>query len=163
MKLGDAASGVLSAILGLAVVLHARTFPPMPGQPVGPSLFPMLIGAGLLVAGLALILGAGRRPPSAVRGPLSELVEFDSWTRRPRMLTNFVLVIADLLFYALTVDRLGFLITAILFLTVLFLAFGVRRRGILPLALAVTFAIHYVFYTLLRVPLPWGVLREIAW
>ena len=51
MKLGDAASGLLSAMLGVAVVLHARTFPPMPGQPVGPSLFPILIGAGLLVAG----------------------------------------------------------------------------------------------------------------
>lgn len=156
MKLGDAASGLLAAALGVAVVLHARTFPPMPGQPVGPSLFPILVGAGLIVAGAALTLVGLRRPA----GPF---VEIEPWARRPRMLANFALVIADLLFYALAVDRLGFLITAVLFLTVLFLAFGVGRARILPLAAAVTFVIHYGFYTLLRVPLPWGVLEEIAW
>ena len=156
MKLGDAASGLLAAVLGLAVVLHARTFPPMPGQPVGPSLFPILIGAGLIVAGAALVL-------AGVRLPTGPFVEIEPWARRPRMLANFALVIADLLFYALAVDRLGFLITAVLFLLVLFLAFGVRRARILPLAAAVTLVIHYGFYTLLRVPLPWGVLEGIAW
>jgi putative tricarboxylic transport membrane protein len=39
----------------------------------------------------------------------------------------------------------------------------VPRLRIVPLALIVTFAIHYAFYTLLRVPLPWGVLEGIAW
>ncbi len=156
MKLGDAASGLLSALLGVTVVLHARTFPPMPGQPVGPSLFPMLIGAGLIVAGVALILSGLRRRSGA-------FMALEAWARRPRMLVNFALIIADLLFYALAVDRLGFLITAVLFLTVLFLAFGVRRARILPMAVAVTLVIHYGFCTLLRVPLPWGVLEGIAW
>jgi putative tricarboxylic transport membrane protein len=156
MKLGDAASGVLAAMLGVAVVLQARTFPPMPGQPVGPSLFPVLIGAGLIIAGAALILADVRRRNRTI-------VELDAWAGRPRMLANFALVIADLLFYALAVDRLGFLITAVLFLTVLFLAFGVRRARILPIAVAVTIVIHYGFYTLLRVPLPWGMLEGIAW
>ena len=32
-----------------------------------------------------------------------------------------------------------------------------------PLALAVTLVIHYAFYKLLKVPLPWGVLQGIAW
>jgi len=156
MKLGDAASGLLAALFGIAVVVHARTFPPMPGQPVGPSLFPMLIGAGLIVAGVALMVAGARRPSGA-------FVELEAWARRPHMLTNFALVIADLLFYAIVVDRLGFLITAVLFLSVLFLAFGVRRTRILPIAVAVTLVIHYGFYTLLRVPLPWGVLEGIAW
>ena len=156
MKFGDLVSGLLSALLGAAVVLHARTFPPMPGQPVGPSLFPILIGAGLILAGAALVLGAVLRRERT-------MVTLDAWVRRPRMITNFAFVIADLLFYALAVDRLGFFITAVLFLVVLFLAFGVGRRGILPLAVGVTLVVHYVFYTLLRVPLPWGVLQEIAW
>ncbi len=83
--------------------------------------------------------------------------------RRPRMVGNFAVVVGSLLFYALVVDRLGFFITSIVFLGVLFLAFGVSRRRIVPLALAVTLVIHYGFYTLLRVPLPWGVLEGIAW
>ena len=155
MKLGDAASGLLAALLGVAVVLQARTFPPMPGQPVGPSLFPTVIGAGLIVAGAALIFAGVRRNGT--------IVELEAWARRPRMLTNFALVVADLLFYAVAVDRLGFLITAVLFLTVLFLAFGVRHARILPMAVAVTLVIHYGFYTLLRVPLPWGMLEGFAW
>jgi len=40
---------------------------------------------------------------------------------------------------------------------------GVRLRNALPLALAVALVIHYVFYKLLRVPLPWGLLQGIAW
>jgi putative tricarboxylic transport membrane protein len=66
-------------------------------------------------------------------------------------------------FYALAVDWLGFFLTSLVFLVALFLAFGVARRWVLPLALGVTFAIHYGFYTVLRVPLPWGVFEGIAW
>jgi putative tricarboxylic transport membrane protein len=170
MKLADALSGLLAAIAGIAVVLHAFTFPPMPGQPVGPSLFPIAIGTGLILAGAALMLSAARRPlsavrrpPSAVRRPLSEFVEFDEWARRPRMVANFFLVVTDLTFYAIAVDALGFLITSAVFLAVLFLAFGVRRARIVPFAVAATLVIHYGFYTLLRVPLPWGVLEGVAW
>jgi putative tricarboxylic transport membrane protein len=79
------------------------------------------------------------------------------------MLLHFALVVGDVLFYALVVDRLGFLITAFVFLSVLFLAFEVERKWIAPIAVVVTLGIHYGFYTLLRVPLPWGVLGGIAW
>jgi putative tricarboxylic transport membrane protein len=72
-------------------------------------------------------------------------------------------VIADLILYAVAVDAIGFFLTAIVFLTVLWLAFGARRRWILPLALAVPMAFHYGFYTLLHVPLPWGLFERVAW
>jgi putative tricarboxylic transport membrane protein len=100
---------------------------------------------------------------TGVRTRATPLIAFDDWVRKPAMVLNFALVIADVVFYAAAVDRLGFFITAITFLAVLFLAFGVSRRWIAPVAVAVTLAIHYSFYTLLRVPLPWGVLGGIAW
>ena len=156
MKLSDVTAGLLAAMLGLAVVLQALTFPAMPGQPIGPSLFPIVIGLGLMAAGAGLIVGG-------VRAPGLPYVELEDWARRPRAVASFALVVAALLFYAVAVNTLGFFLTATVFLSVLFLGFGLRRRRILPLALAVTLAIHYVFYTLLRVPLPWGVLEGIAW
>jgi putative tricarboxylic transport membrane protein len=128
----------------------------MPGQPVGPSLFPTVVGVGLIVLGAALTLGGARRTD----GPW---IAFDEWTGRPRMILNVTLVTGAVLFYAITVDWLGFLIAALLFLIALFLAFGVRRTHVVPLALAVTLFVHYGFYTLLRVPLPWGLLEGIAW
>lgn len=155
MRVSDTVSGLLALAVGIAVVGSARTFPPMPGQPIGPAMFPTAIGIALMVAGSALIAGGLRHPAASY--------EVADWMRSPRMLFNFVVVIADLLFYALAVTRLGFLITAVIFVSVLLLAFGVRRSRVLPIAVAVTLAVHYAFYTLLRVPLPWGVLAGIAW
>jgi len=156
MKVSDTIAGLLIVLFGMAVALYARTFPPMPGQPVGPALFPTVIGVGLVLFGAVLaVTGARRR-----EGPL---LEREGWTRKPRMVLHFVLTIGVLLFYSLVVDRLGFHVTAILFLSVLFVAFEVRRRWIAPVAIAVAALIHYGFYSLLRVPLPWGVLEAIAW
>lgn len=155
MKLNDTLSGLLILIAGMAVVAQARTFPSMPGQSIGPALFPSLIGGGLMLCGVALVLSR--------RGRGAPWFQADPWVRRPRMVLNFGLVFVDLVFYAIAVGRLGFFITALIFLSVLMLAFGVPRRRIMPLAMAVTLLIHYAFYSLLRVPLPWGVLDSIAW
>ena len=155
MKFNQALAGLLVMLLGLAVVLQARRFPAMPGQSIGAAFFPTIIGIGLLLTGAALALSRqGRGAP---------WIEGAEWLRRPRMLFNFLLVFADLVFYAFAVSRLGFFITAVLFLGVLMVAFGVPRRRVLPFALLVTFVIHYAFYSLLRVPLPWGVLERVAW
>jgi putative tricarboxylic transport membrane protein len=37
------------------------------------------------------------------------------------------------------------------------------HRWLAPLALVIVLVIHYSFYTLLGVPLPWGLLEPLAW
>ena len=156
MKLRDSLSGLLFLIVGVAVVLYTRTFPPMPGQSVGPSLFPMLAGIGLASVGAVLLV-------SDLRQGAGPWLQPGEWVAKPRMALNFGLVVGDLVFYAVVVHTLGFFIAASIFLTVLFAGFRVTPKWILPLALVVTLTIHYAFYTLLRVPLPWGLLQEVAW
>jgi putative tricarboxylic transport membrane protein len=156
VRLSDRFSGLVTLAVGIVVVAMAATFPPMPGQPVGPSLFPTIIGAGLVLFGLLLAVGGSGATGTA-------WIEFDEWLRRPRMVLNLVVVVGSLLFYSFAVDFLGFLITAAIFLIVLLTAFGVRRALIPPLAAGVALLIHYSFYSLLRVPLPWGLLESIAW
>ncbi|MEO6567321.1 MAG: tripartite tricarboxylate transporter TctB family protein [Opitutaceae bacterium] len=174
MRLNDTLTGILLFVVGVAVAGYAQTFPPSPGQQIGPGLFPSVIGCGLALCGVVLLVSAVRqsRAMAALRlretanvseGRDGAWLEFDEWVRRPRMVLNGALVIADLIFYALVVDRVGFFVTALVFLTVLLLAFGVRRRWIPVLAVAVTLGLHLVFYTLLRVPLPWGWFERIAW
>ena len=156
MRLSDRFSGLLLLVVAVAIALLARTFHATPGHPVGPGLFPLLLGGGLGLCGLVLVwTGHGQTE--------GRMVVWEEWIRRPRLVLNFALVTGALVFYALAVDVVGFFLCAFLILTALFLAFDVNRRWIAPLAVAVTLLLHVVFYTLLRVPLPWGWLEGIAW
>jgi len=87
----------------------------------------------------------------------------EAWMRSPRHIVALTLVVGVNVFYIRFVDMLGFVLTGVIYLAALFAAFGVRPRWILPLALIITLVIHYSFYKLLRVPLPWGLLERFAW
>jgi putative tricarboxylic transport membrane protein len=116
----------------------------------------MIVGAGLAVLGSALAV-AGRRQSD------TPWIRVDHRLRERRRALNAVLVVADLVGYALLSDRLGFFLVAPAFLAVLLWAFGTRPRWILPIAIVVPALVHYGFYTLLHVPLPWGLLERFAW
>ena len=47
MKINDAVFGAILLLLGAAVLVTVQSFPRIPGQNVGPGLFPGLIGAGM--------------------------------------------------------------------------------------------------------------------
>ena len=161
MKVNDAVWGALFLLLSVAILLHVQSFPTIPGQKVGPALFPGVIAVGLGVCALLLI---ARGIVARAKG--SESASWfvgGEWMRSPRHLLAFALVVGVNVFYILLVDRLGFVLTGTIYLAVLFAVFGVRFRNNLPLALAITLVIHYAFYKLLRVPLPWGLLQSWAW
>src|SRR5688500_1033492 len=131
MKLGDAFSGLAIVLVGLAIVAYVVRFPTMPAQAIGPSAFPMMIGIGLTLLGVAL----------TVTGSVTQRgwqVQCAEWIRRPRMVLNCALVVVSLLFSCFAVDRPGFFTTAFICLSVLFIAFGVTRVWAAPVALAVT-------------------------
>ena len=69
-----------------------------------------------------------------------------------------ILAVAAPLFYIAAVNRLGFIVVATLILLALFLKLQVRPVVAVAVALVTVFVIHGVFYKLLRVSLPWGVL-----
>ena len=52
--------GLALALLAAAVLWSARAFPNVPGQKVGAGFLPMLVGAGLLLCGVALVLRSFR-------------------------------------------------------------------------------------------------------
>jgi len=78
VKLNDAVFGLLLTLVGAAVLVAIRGYPKIPGQPVGPALFPGLIAAGLCIAGLLLIARGLRH-----RGEQPWLA-WDDWVRSPR-------------------------------------------------------------------------------
>jgi putative tricarboxylic transport membrane protein len=155
MKFNDAVSGALLLALALAILFNVSAFPTIPGQNVGPSLFPSVLASLLAVCALLLI-----REGLSSTQPWCELGE---WMRSAHHLRNFLLTLGCLLFYIVASDALGFIVCGTLILGVLFLAFSVRVQLVLPLALLVTLVIHAAFYKGLRVPLPWGILQPLQW
>jgi putative tricarboxylic transport membrane protein len=155
MKLSDTLWGVLCALLGITVLVYVQSFPAMPGQRFGPAVFPGLIAAGFIACGLILLLRGLR-----AKAPMLML---EPWTRSAPMLIRFLAVCAAIVFYVYASERLGFLITAFLCLMGLFWIFGVPRLRALVLAIAISLLIHLLFYKMMRVPLPWGLLTNMAW
>jgi putative tricarboxylic transport membrane protein len=160
MKLDDALSGAMLALLGGAILWHVRAFPHIPGQNVGPALFPGVVAAALVVCG-ALLAASGLRRRR--RSGAGAWIASPAWLRSPPQAIAFVVLVAAGVFYLLAVDRLGFVVTAFVCLAALMWSLRVRLAVALLVALAMTLAIHWAFYKLLRVPLPWGVLQGVAW
>jgi len=161
MKLNDAVWGALLIFFSVAILVHVQSFPTIPGQKVGPALFPGVLAVCLAVcAVLLMVKGLASR---ARGGERARWLELDGWTRSRRHVRAFAAVVGVNVFYILLVGKLGFILTGTAYLALLFIVFGVKKRLVVPLALGLTLGIHYAFYTLLRVPLPWGVLEGIAW
>jgi len=161
MKLNDAVWGALLLAFSAAVLVYVQGFPTMPGQKVGPALFPGLIAVALAVCALALIAkGIAARSRGGER---ERWFELDEWTRSHRKVVAFIAVVGVNVFYILAVNALGFIIVGAVYLATLFVTFGVRVRAAVPIAIVVTLVIHYAFYKLLKVPLPWGLLQRFAW
>lgn len=159
MKFSDAVFGLLLLALGLTVIAVVSSYPTIAAQRVGPALFPALIAIGLAVAGLMLILRGWRD----ARKTGARWARFDPWVHSPRHVAGALGVIGSIVFYIVAVDWLGFFLTALIILVVLFRLFGVALSRSIVIAVIATFVIHFAFYKLLRVPLPWGLLTNYAW
>lgn len=153
MKVSDVLTGILLAIFGIAVILYSQTFPVIPGQDFGPRAFPSIIGAGFVLCSIFLIRKGLKAQPRAAWFRLSD--EF----RSAHSVFRFALVPIMIVLYILFSDSIGFLIFAMFFLLVLFLAFGVRLVPAVVIAVLGSVIIFYAFYSLLHVPLSWGVLE----
>lgn len=160
MKLNDAVWGVLFALFGLAIVVHVQGFPRIPGQNIGPGIFPGLVGAGLAVCGLLLVVRGVRSRRAARPVPWAQAPE---WFGSGRQVLAFAVLAGINLFYILAVQWLGFVLTAFVYLAALMWVLRVRLVPLLLVSLIATLLIHLAFYRLLRVPLPWGILQPVAW
>jgi putative tricarboxylic transport membrane protein len=163
MHLSDRITGVFIAGLGAIAAYAGSKLPPVPGQQVGPNVFPMVVGTGMVVCGTLIALGVGRRFEEEAEAELaahSDAATSGASTASSGWVYSLRVMIppALLLFYVFAVDVLGFLITGLFMVTVAALALGARWRLAIPVALFATALTHLAFAKLLRVPLPAGLL-----
>ena len=100
MRANDAVNGAILIIFAAIMIALTASFPAFPGQKYGPSLFPRLLGAGLIICGALLVWRglqarrAGERwltpdpgPPTRASGSRSRSSSSPScstsWPRRP--------------------------------------------------------------------------------
>ena len=157
MKINDAILGAALILLGVAVLLYARTLPDMPGQDIGPDVFPTVIAIGLIVFSIPLVVSGLRQWPA------TGAVQFADWAQSGRGHLNLLITIVLIALYIAFGERIGFIPFGVVIVGSLLLLQGVRPIPAAVIAVSVTIAVHYAFYNLLRVPLPWGILMPIAW
>jgi putative tricarboxylic transport membrane protein len=130
-------------LIGLAAILLARDFPPIPGQVYGPALFPMALGAGLALCAILVALQAPvpAGAPATVRGRIAAL--------GAALAPLLVMLGWDVMGWPLMAFGLG---AALLMLA------GTRPVPALLAGAAVAALTWVIFAMVLRVPLPRGLL-----
>jgi putative tricarboxylic transport membrane protein len=164
MHLPDRLTGLAMAALGVLAAYGGSRLPPIPGQEVGPSAFPILIGVGLIVSGMLIALRIGHRFEEEAEAALAAGDQPPAPPDRSPLPSSLRLAVAPalLLLYVAVSETLGFVPTAALMVLVASLVMGARLRLAVPLALLAPLVVHLVFSKLLRVALPPGLL-PIPW
>jgi putative tricarboxylic transport membrane protein len=161
MQLPDRVTGLFLVALGGLAAYGGSRLPPVPGQQVGPDVFPMVIGTGLCLCGVLIALGVGHRFEEEAEADLvAHSDQPESVPGRNGWWRGLMALIPPglLLFYVLMVDRLGFALTAGLMVLTAAITLGGRLRLAIPLAIVAPLIVHLLFSKLLRVPLPPGLI-----
>ncbi|MBL1266516.1 MAG: tripartite tricarboxylate transporter TctB family protein [Halomonas sp.] len=149
MTLPDRIGGVVLVALGLAVVIASLGLPAIPGQPVGPAIFPSVLGVALGLSGLIIFVKPERQTDQE-----TQQLEALSVIGALRLLSP----VAVLILGYFIMESVGFLVTGFLIVLIISLLLRGSVVGSLLLSAVMTVVIYTIFASLLRVPLPAGIL-----
>ena len=155
LRVSDLVSGLAVAGLGLFVFLRAQTFPAIGGVAIAPSFYPGLIGAILMVLGLALAL------QTLLRKAVFPLVHSLDRLRQPGNIMALLAIVLAILAYGLLSPAIGFIATVFPVSFVVLLAFRIRPGIGALTAFCLTVAFYLLFAKILRVPLPYGFIEAL--
>ena len=139
----DRVSGSVLVLFALLVIWESRVLPLGTFRQPGPAFVPILLAVLLVIFGVFVVLTGGRSP----------LISSISWTEWRHALA----ILGASVFSVFAMERLGYRLTVLLVLV--FLVKVVEKHGwVLSLAFAfvMSFGSFFLFYTILRVPLPEG-------
>lgn len=157
MRFNDSVFGLILIAFAIAEIVYTRTFPRLHGQDYGPDLFPVIIGAGLMLFGGILIArGWAQRATQP-------MVVVGDWAHDRSNVINVIILLGSIIFYIVFSTWLGFIPCALLIQSVLLVRLGSSLVTSVIIAAISTMVIHTLFAKLLLVPLPWGLLLPVAW
>lgn len=150
MKINDRLIGLLAILGGLAVITGTLGFREVPGQQFGSAFFPRLLGAALILCGVAFVA-------TATNGPLLRIGEILKGRSGLKIATVLTAVIG----WILVSPLLGFILTTSLLIAALALLAGGKLVPSAATGLGMAVILFLIFGQLLRVPLPLGVIESV--
>jgi len=151
MKISDTVVGAGFVAAGALIIAGTLNYPSLDGGHPGPSLFPRLLG------GLMAIFGGLVGLKGLRTGDTTEEVEW-LLLHKSTGFINAVFVLVGVTAYILLVEKLGFLLTGALLLFVIMWRLNVTPLKALIVAIVFNTIVHFLFYKIMRVPLPMGIL-----
>ncbi len=146
-------TGIASIVIGAGYALMAYLLPRAPfGDPARHIVFPLIVGIGMVLLGLALTVAEVRKLPQ---------VKESAKVALPKTLTRYgkeiaITIVASAV-YALIFERVGYVIATILYLgTILFLINHGKKSAATNIVVAVAFSvgIYALFAYVLGIQLP---------
>ncbi len=147
---GDRIWGIVILILGGAYLIEGIRIPPAAfGDPLGPRIFPTILGISMAACGASLLI----KPEP--RGAQPILVR--------RSFVRVLILCALLLLYAISLPWLGYLLATLLLVWMAALIMG-ERSFIKGLVVSAVFSagIFFLFTRVLTIPLPLGFLKTLG-
>ncbi len=152
MKVADIFGGAIGILVGLFALWEGSRMPVDVVMKIGPSFFPNILGGLLILFSAILIVNALR---GKSKGKIEPYRLSDKGTQRG------LITLAAGLIFCVVLEPLGFIPTAIIFLTFMMLIMGKRN----PLLIAVipaliTAGVWLVFEKVLALSMPVGILAD---
>lgn len=149
MKISDRAIGIIAILGGLGIIYGTLDFRSVPGQQFGSAFFPIIVGTVAICSGIAQLLLAKSAP----------LIEFADWMKGPLLFRGLSVVLASFI-WLFASDFLGFILTTTLLIFGISLAAGGKAHIAILVGVGMTSILYIVFGSILRVPLPHGIIEN---
>jgi putative tricarboxylic transport membrane protein len=154
LKKRDIIPALIWIIIGLVVMIVSYQMSLGTVHTPGPGMLPFILGSLLVILSLSISI----KSLTLFKKTSSGNSEAGIWAEIE--FKNILIIVVSLVAYALMLEKIGFLITAFLFLFVLFSVFDSRRWIFALGASLLTVSVTYTLFVLaLQVELPSGILR----
>jgi putative tricarboxylic transport membrane protein len=157
MRAGQLGVAAGFALLGVVLITGTADVKPVAHIQYGPALFPTIIGWLMIALASLAAFDALRQPAAAKPEPAAD----EPPPAPPNYLLFAGFILAPIV-YVLVADALGFLLTMALLVAVLVWLASGRPVAAIVFGFGLALVLHLIFYQVLRVTLPWGVLTSFA-
>lgn len=143
-------TGYLSLILGVFYLANALMIKKASiGNPIAPKVFPVALGLMMVILSIVLIVKEGKEKKAT-----GEKFSFDM--KLDQSSKQIAITSAACIFYALIFNKLGFVISTVIFLEIILTLFNSIQKYKINTIVALSFSIgiYFVFSSLLGIILP---------